>query len=345
MEGDKLTTTYSMWNTFRNCRRQCQHRYVDKLRPLGAKAESLQTGDLVHRCLEKWYRTNDAVLVQELIDSELFGMTDEFGAMDAAKCRWQVTTAMMSAYTSYYPTEDFQVMELELPFTSEIYNPATGAVSRSFTIAGKVDGVIQTPDGIFILEHKTASRIDAGYIDRLSSDMQVQLYSHFVEQAYGWKITGVLYNILGKPASTMKQKGGETDAEFAERIATAKAPGRCKQQMAETEQEFMERLLDWYQESPQERFHRETLYFTPRDIEDLRSELWELTQQYLSAQRSEDRRGFYKNSSQCYNYNRACDYVTICRAANPDAIINAFYTRGNDMHPELSTTNTSDELF
>jgi hypothetical protein len=327
------TTTYSMWSTFRNCRRQCAYRYIDGLRPIGDKAESLLTGDLVHRCLEKWYTTSNVNYVQQLINAD-----EEVDQVGRSR-RWQVTTAMMEAYIENYPTDLLQwnFLGLELPFTADIHNPATGAMSRSFIISGKVDGVIQTEDGIFILEHKTASRIDAAYLDKLWSDMQIQLYSHFIEKAYGWKISGVLYNILAKPSSQMKQKGGETDEEFADRISTAKAPGRCRQQMAESDEEFQERLAEWYADAPQERFHREILYFTTRDIEDLQSELWELTQQYLTAQRTDDGRGFYRNTSQCWMYNHPCDFLPICRSHdNQDMVINSFFTKESDMHPELA---------
>lgn len=341
----RALTSYSFWNTFRNCRRQCHWRYREGLR-VADRAAALAQGDAVHQGLEAWYGTGDASDALLAVDKAILGTDHEYDApfvdllqegwpmpdwftLDPARReRWHIATAMVKAYIATYPTEAWRVIGLEVPFVGEIINPDTGRSSRSFILGGKVDGVVHIEgEGYFILEHKTTSRLDAGYLDKLWTDMQIQLYASYI-RPNDEPIAGVIYNILEKPA--LKMKMGETDAEFQARLAEMKMPNRAKQQQAETDLEFQDRLTGWFEY--ESRFHREVIYFTPNDLRELRANLWEMTQQYLEAARGDDAAGFYRNTSQCYQYNRACDYVQLCRAggaANINSLIRTSYTRTN----------------
>ena len=98
---------------------------------------------------------------------------------------WHLATAMMRAYAARYRQEEFEVVALEKNFEGPIVNPSTGAASRSFVLAGKVDGIVRIGDDYFLLEHKTAAPIDADYLERLWTDFQIAIYSQYVEQALG----------------------------------------------------------------------------------------------------------------------------------------------------------------
>lgn len=69
---------------------------------------------------------------------------------------WNLATVMMQSYAQAYPAEDFQIVALEKGFQGPLINPATGAESRSFLLAGKVDGIVQLNGQHYLLEHKTA---------------------------------------------------------------------------------------------------------------------------------------------------------------------------------------------
>lgn len=360
-EGDaRQLTSYSFWNCFRNCRKAAYWRYVEGLRPM-ERAGALAQGDAIHQALEQWYRYGGICALQA-VDRNIFpdylpaGMehvplsallrTDDLPewftlADPSLRARWHAVTAMMNAYIATYPTENWEMIGLEVPFVGEIINPATGASSRTFLLGGRVDGIVKTEDGYFILEHKTTSRLDAGYLDKLWTDMQIQLYATYLKP-HGEDIRGVIYNILEKP--TLKQKMGETAEEFELRKANMKQPGRAKRQLPESDREFQDRLAAWFLEH--KRFHREVIYFTPADQHELRSNLWELTQQYLEAARSAEGVGFYKNTNQCFVWNRPCDYVHLCRAGGDEATKAAFYTKNGqpaDLTADSSAGN-GDEL-
>ena len=340
---ERVALTYSMLASFRNCRRACKLHYIDLLR-VADRPEAQVTGSLIHECLECWYLTADFSQVEKHIAQMCSAAGDHVD--DASKNRHFHTVAMMEGYVAAYPRESFEILALELPFAGEIINPATGAKSRTYTMAGRVDAVVRDDSGIWLNEYKTASRIDAGYIEKLWSDMQIRLYSVYLEQVFGWHITGVNYIMLTKVRAA--QEMGETDAEWAERLAAAKAPGRCKRKMPETDAEYLERLREKY--APASMYPREQIYFTPRDLEELQFEVWELTQQLLACKRDPQGRAWYKNTSQCYVYNHACDYCRLCQAtANEDAVRSAFYTVADDMHGEVNAqsafANAESDMF
>ena len=73
----------------------------------------------------------------------------------------------------------------------------------------------------------------------------------------------------------------------------------------------------------------------------LRSELWELTQQYLDARRRDT---WYQNTSYCFHWRRPCPYYTICSSKdNPLVIENEYEHR--PPHTELSESDNRKPVF
>jgi hypothetical protein len=316
--SERRTSTYSMWSLFRNCRKAAHWRYVLELVPL-EKDRNLSFGSLIHECLETWHRTRDLVAALEHVDRACVNR-----AQDEDQRRvWHLATALMKGYAARYAAEEFEVVALEKAFEGEIINPETNAASRSFTLAGKVDGIVRVGDEHFLLEHKTAATVDASYLERLWTDFQVTLYAHYVEQALGIRISGVLYNLLVK--ARLQQSAGETEVEFearrAELIAKSKTgKSSAKRRLPETDEEFQARLADKYAELGM--FHRELLYISREQFTTLRAELWELTQAFLDARR---RDVWYQNTSFCFQYGKPCPYFALCRSGGSPNVRDNFY--------------------
>ena len=334
MTNPRLTSTYSMWSLFRNCRMACKLRYLDLLVALESDP-NLRFGSAVHQFLECWHKHRDLAQVLDLIDRSYPNRaTDDDQLRD-----WHLATAIMKGYAALYPVEEFSVVELEKKFEGEIVNPATGANSRSFTLAGKVDGIVRIGDEHFLLEHKTASILDSGYIERLWTDFQIILYCWYVEQALGIRVSGVLYNIAVK--AKLQQSKGETEAEYearrAELIAKSKTgKTTAKRRMPETDDEFQARLAVKYTEPTM--FHRELLYFSRDRFAVLQAELWELTQNFLDARRRDT---WYQNTSQCFQYGRPCAYFPLCRSDFSPLVRDNHY-RIEPPHTELNESSTQD---
>ena len=318
--SERTITTYTMWSLFRNCRKAAQWRYVLDLVPM-ERDRNLAFGSLAHECLEIWHRTRDLAATLDHIDRACANRAQ----VEEQRRTWHLATAMLRGYAARYPKEEFEVVALEKKFEGEIVNPATGAASRSFVLAGRVDGIVRIGTEHFLREHKTAGVLDASYLDRLWTDFQITLYAHYVEQALGIRISGVLYNILVK--ARLQQSAGETELEFetrrAELIAKSKTgKSSAQRRMPESDEEFQARLAEKYTEPGI--FHREMLYLSREQFDTLRAELWELTQAFLDARR---RGVFYQNTSFCFQYGRPCPYFALCRSGGSTNVIENFYER------------------
>ncbi len=318
--SDMMVTTYSMWNQFRNCRKAAELRYLQQLVPI-ERDRHLHFGSLIHECLELWHGQRDLAAVLDLIDRRCAARAQD----EDQKRDWHLATAMMRAYAERYAEEEFEVVALERVFEGPIVNPATGAASRSFRLAGKVDGIVRANSEYFILEHKTASQIDSDYLERLWTDFQITLYAHYIEQTMGIPIAGILYNVLVK--ARLQQSKGETEEEYearrAELLAKSKT-GRttARRREPESDEDFQRRLAEKYADPAM--FHRERLYLSREQFNILRAELWELTQAFLDARR---RGVFYQNTSFCFNYQRPCPYFALCRSNGNPNVIENFYQR------------------
>lgn len=334
--SDVMITTYSMWRLFRDCRRACQLRYLDHLVPL-QRSKCLSFGSVIHDCLEKWHLGVSLETVLRHIDAAF----PERMSDDDQRKDWHLARAMMTGYAARYPEEDFKVLALEKPFQGPIVNPASGAVSRTFTLAGKVDGIVKQDGQFFLLEHKTASGIDGSYLERLWTDFQITLYTWYVEETLRIPVAGIIYNILAK--AKLQQGKGETEQEFEARRAELLAKSKtgkssAKRKMPESDEDFQARLVEKYRDP--EMFHRELLYLSREQYEPLRAELWELTQSFLDARR---RGVFYQNTSFCFHYNRPCPYFPLC-ASNNNPIVRENFYETQDPHEELRCPEQNEPL-
>jgi hypothetical protein len=332
MSAAPRISTYSMWSLFRNCRKACEYRYLLGL-VSREKDPNLSFGSLIHECLQIWHGSGDLASVLEFIDRACATRVADEGV----RKDWHLARAMMTGYAARYPSEEFSVVALERTFEGPIINPATGAASRTFVLAGKVDGIVRIGGDHYILEHKTAATIDADYLERLWTDFQIAIYSHYVEETLGIPITGVIYNVLGK--ARLQQSKGETEdeyqarrAELLEKSKTGKTS--AKRIFPESDEDYQARLVAKYADI--EMFHREMLYLSRDRFEILQAELWELTQAFLDARR---RGVFYQNTSFCFNYNRTCAYFPVCRSNGNPNVIENFYTIAPP-HEELRAPET-----
>lgn len=224
-----------------------------------------------------------------------------------------LASAMLRGYAARYQSEDFEVEALEREFCVPIRNPETGAESRTFKLAGKVDGLVRRAGKLWLVEHKTAAAVDGSYIERLWMDFQTVLYSWAIEQEGGEPVEGVLYNVVAK-AALRPYEANKTRKE------------------CETPGEFAARLADWYAKPGA--FHREELLISPARFDSLKAELWELTQALLDAKR---RDVWYQNPSQCFQWGHACGYWPICRSCdNPNVVDNDYHHEAP--HSELEPT-------
>jgi hypothetical protein len=200
----------------------------------------------------------------------------------------------MMGYSKKYPDDlmHFEVVDTEVEFDMLIVNPATGRISRKYTLQGKIDMIVKIDGKYWIMEHKTASQIDAGYLDRQRHDLQIALYAIGYEQMTGNKITGIIYNVLKKAG--------------------------LRQGKTETIEAYFTRLLDKYKTDP-EMFFRTEIYLDNRKRLDVKQELWDISQ----AMNTDN---YFKNRTQCYVFGE-CEYFKICNSSDNPMVIQQYYKR------------------
>lgn len=324
------TLTCSSLKTFRNCRKNYYLRH-EKCLTSAEESVAQYLGSIIHSALEKLYTGRNNEIANDI--QAAFPGRD---MNDKQRHDWHLAKAMIGGYINHYANESLSVIAVEKEFSAPIINPETGAASRTFIMRGKVDAIVEIDGENFIMEHKTASSIDSGYIERLPMDWQTMLYAHYIEQSTGLKITGILYNVIAK--SKIRRGMGETAEEFEARRARLIAKSKtgkstAKQKVAETDGDFEARLALEYNNPNM--YHREKLYLRADLMETLVVEIWELTQQILLSRRSGN---WYRNTDVCFNYNRPCRYWPICSSNDSQIVIDSLYKIG-ESHPELNESS------
>ena len=333
----KFILTYSAMNCFRNCPRKFKLRYVDHLRR-PESPEALAFGNVIHGALELWHTlpadNRRLLAVLDFIDSQY----PNRGVDAKEKANWHLARALLMGYAERYAQEEFEVLHVEKEFEAEIRNPDTGRLSQTFTVAGKVDGIVRAGNELYLLENKTASMLTSDYLDRLWTDTQIALYCFYLRQQ-GFPIVGVIYNVLLK--ARLQQRAGETDEEFEARrtaLAAKNKSGKstAQRQEPESDEQFSARLHEWY--ARPEAFHRERIYLSEDRLAMLQEEVWEITQQYLDAR---SRGKWLMNTSNCFSFQRPCEYLPYCQSGfNPNVRDNLFQVV--PAHEELATTAPAD---
>jgi putative RecB family exonuclease len=166
------------------CPRSYQFRYVEHRVP-ESRASALVFGSAVHSALAHFYgalrASQPAPSHAELADvfrgAWAEGLDDGpavlFGDDESADKLTDVGVGMLAAFCEKAP-HPASVLEVEMPFSIELVDPATGDVLPR--LVGVLDAVVREADGTYaILEHKTAAKRWTD--DKLAFDNQITAYS------------------------------------------------------------------------------------------------------------------------------------------------------------------------
>lgn len=213
---------------------------------------------------------------------------------------------------------DVEFVAVEQTFEIPLVNPDTGAPSRTFALAGKIDGIVQLPDGrLAVLEYKTAGEDispEAEYWLRLRCDGQISLYV-LAARALGFDVATVLYDVTRKPTIRLRQK--------------------------ETPEQYGERLLADIAERPDYYFQRREVPRLEDELAECRAELWQQAQLILETRRraaglTDPARAWFRNVGRMTcGY---CEFAGLClNAVRVDpASPPSGYQVLDDPHPELA---------
>lgn len=295
--------TFSAGSLYLTCPRRYQLRHLDQLVPAEWDQTALRVGTNWHQILELFYGGKSPAEVEQGLATLYPEPTEE----------WAKLSAMFAAYSSRFPLagDDFKIAHVEKKLSGEIENPDSTGKSRSFTFAGKCDLIVAIPDGaLAIVEHKTTSRLDRAYMDRvIAFDLQTALYAYYAGlELQGRPIENVIYNAASKTSIRLKK--------------------------GETIEEYRARCITWYAEAELP-FWRQSLTLTTEDFRQAKETLWQISKKILD----DKARGFFiQNSGACEKWGRFCEYYPLCASKNSPLIrLNSYKIQ--PPHSELLETS------
>lgn len=275
--------TASRLKDARACARLDSIKYVLGYRPVASDSEALALGTLVHAGLEAWWKHLDGEPLAVAIEAIRAAQAEPY-----AKARAE---AMLAGYHVKWldVSRGYEVVAVEQEFRAPLINPATGAASRTYQLAGKIDAVVRErdTDRVLLVEHKTSSEdIGSGsfYWRRLRMDGQVSLYFAGA-RALGYDPAGCLYDIIAKPRQRPYQ-------------------ANSKRAQPESADEFRDRLCDAIAATPDAYYMRGEVARDSADLADAAADRWMIAESL----RDNLARGRHpRNPDACARYGRTCD--------------------------------------
>lgn len=299
--------TQSKYRTYRDCPRKFYLRHEARLEPKASKP-GLRRGTIFGNALfavskreqqqesplsqastrEALWETVNAAYQEIHPDSQQ--EADEL-ALEAVKL-----VEIAYGYIVRYGVEK----HLEVVYHLPLRNPATGACSRTFHSAGKIDGVKSLGgQHARVIENKLMTSIQKAMIDKIALDVQVTEYVDALAQK-GWTAEVAYRHTRWPGINPNPPKEYKTRANY---------PG-------ETLFEFGLRLAGDIQDRQDFYYHEQILTFDMAMLEDHRNERWRTSQDIVRSKYDLKRglplaQAFPRNSSRCADWG-GCAYIPLC---------------------------------
>ena len=325
--------THSRMQCFKTCRRK--HWYKYGLRVRRESGPALRMGSMVHTALDLLKNGSTLDEVSAAIRENytpLLEAADTLDRVDALELEaekvWRLTQGWFNRWAPPF-VSDVAIVASELPFNLAIANPATGCSSRTYSVAGKIDGICTLPGRVLLLEHKTAGEsigLDAPYWNRIRLDTQITLYM-LAARKLGYPVSGVFYDMIRKPSIAPKLVG--------------KGPDKHRENV----QEYGERLAADIAARPEFYYARKEIPRLNSELDEMAHELWQIA---IDMRQAELKGHHFKNSGACASP-YPCEFLEVC-ANRTDLSVDPLpegFERLDYVHPELkeddnATTDTTD---
>lgn len=335
--------TNSMRSKFAACHRAYKIAYVDMIRP-AVDSDALTFGTQMHALLEKYWKR------EPILDTD-YQCEDPY--------RSATLRALFDGYCLKWMNADFgkyEAVVAEIGFEAPLMNPETGALSRTWKLAGKIDAIAKEKDTgrYVIVEHKTTSQ-DIGpgsdYWRKIPIDGQVSGYYVGAKTA-GYEAENCLYDVIRKPAikpsktvPVLDEQGlkiavYEDSGERAylkngkPRQTASKEDGIVLMVRDETPEEWTERLKSDIAERPDYYYARLDVARSSDDLAEYLFDMWAVGREIADAERM----GRFSRNPQACSVFGTCEYFDVCTGcASLDDV--TLYKKVDTPNPELDTTN------
>ena len=351
----KQLLTYSAQDAFKTCRRKYYHSYELGLRRID-ESKALRMGSAGHSGVEAVGKGLGLEVACEAVRGHYENCPPHFDAY-----QWEIEQETMlrlvCAYDWRWKDAKIENIKTEFQFQMPLVNPATGAETPIWDLAGKIDGIVRLEDGrLAVKETKFLGEDigqDSSLYRRLRRDSQISIYMIAARKA-GFNVSTVLYDCIRKPAISATSVPF-TDEDGIKIVLDANgqrvrnANGKTWRQTADTEKgyvlqsrpmtvsEWGEKLSSDIGERPDFYFQRTEVARLDDDLRETELELWSIQLAIREAQRAGRWfRTVGRNTCQFCAFDSICD-----RTLQPGEIPEGFEILSNP-HPELSCESVKD---
>jgi hypothetical protein len=326
----KELLTHSRMACARRCLRQHYYRYELGI-SRAAEAAALRFGKAYHLGLQAWRNGEPA---EEAISQAVAGYDEcpSYADPEAWAIERITLATLLAGYFWRYENENLIFLEVEKAFELPLRNPEGTGVSRTFSLAGKIDALVELDTRQYVLETKTTSEDiseDSAYWLRLRVDQQISLYmlaARQMQAASGenYNPAAVIYDVTRKPTIRPKQVPLVDDEGIAivldgagQRVKTADgkrwrttgdtAKGYVAQVRKETDEEYGDRLWQDILDRPDFYYQRREIPRLEDDLLDFQHEVWQQAGQLRDCQNNG--RWFRNVGQSSCGY---CEYSELC---------------------------------
>lgn len=288
----KILLTYSNTSLFQTCKWKYWVRQIKCLSPK-YKEEVFSIGHAYHAGIEEYYKVattklDDSALIHahEIVDGLLL-KDNVLDNVVPTKVK-----AMVRGYARKFATSPYEITNQEMPFLEKLPDAPDfymDDVKYEFWVSGKIDAeMIHRPTGgLFLGEWKTCTTFD-DYMSKIRQDNQPWQY------------------ILGYYLKNKKQPNG-----VVYRLAKKTM---IRQKKSETIDEFMLRVAEEYENNLGEYFHEEMVPFDTKRADKHFNHLYDIAKEIRFSVENDL---WTRSHGSCFNYNKPCGYMNICKADSP----------------------------
>lgn len=350
--------THSRQDCFKTCRKRHFFLYEQGIRR-DVDAKALRMGSAFHDGLEDLGNARGIDAACETV-GERYAQCPEAIEADEWALERETVTRLVCGYAWRWQDYPLTHLASELSFELPLLNPETNKPTPIFSLAGKMDGIVQLGDGRLAVKETKLFGDDIGPDSslwrRMRIDHQVSLYV-LAARRLGYAVDTVIYDVARKPtiAPTAVPVLDELGAKIVLngsgiRIQTAqgswrqtgdKEKGYVLQQRAMTADEWGEKLNADIAERPDFYFSRVEVARMDQDLREYEFELWEIQQTIREAQRT---KRWYRTVNR--NTCDFCPVFDLCTNSgfDPNGSLPEGFIRVADVHPELHLNRSENHV-
>jgi hypothetical protein len=293
----------SRLSVFKGCPWKYKLKYIDKLDPIQHTGKEISVGSVVHDAFYLHYNGVSPDDIKSFICKsfdEQISKSELVDHEDYTIARW----IALGMYVHYpWVNDDFATVLAEESFKVRVRK------KYGVRLIGYIDRIVEQNGSIMIGETKTTGMSQEMFEQRCQVAEQASAYIYGA-RAKGIPAVGVMYDIIKRPQ--LRKRVNETADDFGQRIFVDYADKEKKKM-------YFARHYTYRNEEQLRLFEEDII----KTVDELR---WRTKHN-----------AWYRNTDDCFNYNRECPYRKICFCEKPDQLtLQLFYKQGegNDRERE-----------